>query len=177
MTTWTWDDVNTALQQGTVAQSIQWDENYGSMENPEESKVVGQMRYAPVPSYGDPVSHYGGSSLGIPTSSKNKEAAFLFIQWATSKDIQLRGVGKGSSPTRMSVYTVQELRDKYPSFAATDEAAATTGWRPRIPEWDDMVETLALEINSVVAGAKDVKSALDTSAAKVDELLKSGGYK
>jgi ABC-type glycerol-3-phosphate transport system substrate-binding protein len=85
---------------------------------------------------------------------------------ATSTDIQLRGVGKGSSPTRMSVYTVQELRDKYPSFAAPDEAAATTGWRPRIPEWDDMVETLALEINSVVAGAKDVKSALDASAAK-----------
>jgi len=177
VTTWTWDDVNTALQQGTVAQSIQWDENYGSMENPEESKVVGQMRYAPVPSYGAPVSHYGGSSLGIPTSSKNKEAAFLFIQWATSKDIQLRGVGKGSSPTRKSIYAIQELREKYPSFAATDEAAATTGWRPRIPEWDDMVETLALEINSVIAGAKDVKSALDISAAKVDELLKSGGYK
>jgi hypothetical protein len=40
-----------------------------------------------------------------------------------------------------------------------------------------MVETLALEINSVIAGAKDVKSALDTSAARVEELLKTGGYK
>lgn len=180
VTTWTWDDVNTALQQGIVAQTIQWDENYGSMEDPEESKVVGQMRYAPVPTAradGKPVSHYGGSSLGIPVSSKNKEAAFLFIQWATSYDVQLRGVGKGSSPTRRSIYQIPELRAKYPSFEATDAAAETTFWRPRIPEWDDMVEVLALELNSVVAGAKDVKEALATSAAKIEEILVKGGYK
>jgi multiple sugar transport system substrate-binding protein len=180
VTTWTWDDVNTALQQGRVAQAIQWDENYGSMEDPEESLVVGQMRYAPVPTAradGKPVSHYGGSSLGIPTSSKNKEAAFLFIQWATSYDIQLRGVGKGSSPTRRSIYQIPELREKYPSFVATDAAAETTFWRPRIPEWDGMVEVLALELNSVIAGAKDVKEALDASAAEIDKILQEGGYK
>jgi multiple sugar transport system substrate-binding protein len=150
------------------------------MEDPEESKVVGQMRYAPVPTAradGKPVSHYGGSSLGIPVSSKNKEAAFLFIQWATSYDVQLRGVGKGSSPTRRSIYQIPELRAKYPSFEATDAAAETTFWRPRIPEWDEMVEVLALELNSVVAGAKDVKEALATSAAKIEEILVKGGYK
>lgn len=177
VTTWTWDDVNTALQQGRVAQSVQWDENYGSMEDPEESAVVGQMRYAPVPSYGDPVSHYGGSSLGIPTSSKNKEAAFLFIQWATSYDVQLRGVGKGSSPTRRSIYQIPELREKYPSFVATDAAADTTGWRPRIPEWDAMVEALALELNSVIAGTKTVEEALNTSAKEIDSILTEAGYK
>jgi len=180
VTTWTWDDVNTALQQGKVAQAIQWDENYSSMEDPNESLVVGQMRYAPVPSArkdGKPVSHYGGSSLGIPTSSKHKEAAFLFIQWATSYDIQRRGVGKGASPTRRSIYQIPEFREKYPSFAVTDMLGEVTMWRPRIPEWDDMVEVLALELNSVVAGTKNAKDALDNAAKQIDEILRKGGYK
>lgn len=177
-TTWTWDGVSTALQQHIVAMSMLWDENYNAMEDPTQSKVIGEMRYGPVPSVsGKAISHYGGSSLFIPTSSKNKIAAYLFAQWATSKPVQLLGVGKGSSPTRKSVYTIPILREMYPSFIATDAAAPVTGWRPRIPEWDDMVEVMARELNAVLAADKDPKEALTTMATEIDGILKKGGYK
>jgi multiple sugar transport system substrate-binding protein len=177
-TTWTWDGVSTALQQHIVAMSMLWDENYNAMEDPAQSKVIGQMRYGPVPSVsGKAISHYGGSSLFIPTSSKNKIPAYLFAQWATSKPAQLLGVGKGASPTRKSIYRIPVLREMYPSFIATDAAAPVTGWRPRIPEWDDMVEVMARELNAVLAAEKDPKEALKVMATEIDNILKQGGYK
>jgi multiple sugar transport system substrate-binding protein len=148
------------------------------MEVPDQSKVVGQMRYGPVPSVsGKAISHYGGSSLFIPTSSKNKTPAYLFAQWATSRSVQLLGVGKGASPTRKSIYRIPVLREMYPSFSATDAAAPVTGWRPRIPEWDDMVEVMARELNAVLAADKDPQEALKVMAAEIDNLLQQGGYK
>jgi len=177
-TTWTWDQVCTALQQHIVAMSMLWDENYGAMEDPTQSKVVGQIRYGPVPSYTEkPISHYGGSSLFIPASSKKKIAAYLFSQWATSKPVQLLGVGKGASPTRRSIYTIPILRKMYPSFVATDKAAPVTGWRPRIPEWDDMAEIMARELNAVLAANKDPEAALKVVATEIDKILTEAGYK
>ncbi|MCD6574321.1 sugar ABC transporter substrate-binding protein [Candidatus Aerophobetes bacterium] len=177
-TTWTWDQVCTALQQHIVAMSMLWDENYGAMEDPTQSKVVGQIRYGPVPSYTEkPISHYGGSSLFIPASSKKKIAAYLFSQWATSKPVQLLGVGKGASPTRRSIYTIPILRKMYPSFVATDKAAPVTGWRPRIPEWDDMAEIMARELNAVLAANKDPEAALKVMATEIDKILTEAGYK
>lgn len=177
-TTWTWDQVCTGLQQHIVAMSMLWDENYGAMEDSTQSRVIGQMRYGPVPSItGKAISHYGGSSLFIPTSSKKKIPAYLFAQWATSKSVQLLGVGKGASPTRRSIYTIPILRKMYPSFIATDAAAPVTGWRPRIPEWDDMVEIMARELNAVLAADKDPEAALKVMAAEIDKILTEAGYK
>ncbi len=177
-TTWTWDGVSTALQQHIVAMSMLWDENYNAMEDPAQSKVIGQMRYGPVPSVsGKAISHYGGSSLFIPTSSKKKIPAYLFAQWATSRPVQLLGVGKGASPTRKSIYRIPVLREMYPSFIATDAAAPVTGWRPRIPEWDDMVEVMARELNAVLAADKDPSAALNVMASEIAQILEKGGYK
>jgi ABC-type glycerol-3-phosphate transport system substrate-binding protein len=115
--------------------------------------------------------------LFIPTSSNKKIPAYLFSQWATSKPVQLLGVGKGASPTRRSIYSIPVLRQKYPSFIATDAAAPVTGWRPRIPEWNDMVEVMARELNAVLAANKDPKEAVKVMATEIDAILKKGGYK
>ena len=40
-----------------------------------------------------------------------------------------------------------------------------------------MVEALALELNSVIAGTKTVEEALNTSAKEIDSILTEAGYK
>ncbi len=176
-TDWTWDEVTLGLKNNVIGMSMLWDERYGEMEDV-TSKVVGNMRYGTVPSIsGKPISHYGGSSLFIAASSTKKEAAYLFSQWATSYPVQLLGVGKGSSPTRKSIYRITELRKKYPSFIATDAAAPTTGMRPRIPEWDEMVEIIAKEVNLVLKDKITPKEALKIMNKKINDVLKKAGYK
>ncbi|MFC7165050.1 extracellular solute-binding protein [Halospeciosus flavus] len=56
---------------------------------------------------------YGGSGIGINkfASDAEKKAAWKFITWATSPEIQLRILKKtGGTPTRNSVYNMEEVK-------------------------------------------------------------------
>ena len=106
---WYWADTANAFRNGEIAMMPNWDENSTYIEN-EESKVRGKVGYAILP-YGDKRSAniYGGSGIGINkyTSELKKQAAWLYITWAASIDMQL-GIlvhpEGGSLPTRKSAY-------------------------------------------------------------------------
>ena len=50
-------------------------------------------------------------------------------------------------------------------------------WRPvQFPEWPQIGDTISIEIQSVLAGQKDLDPALDTAAKKVEEIMKEAGY-
>ena len=52
--------------------------------------------------------------LGITTSSKNKMAAWLFIQWVTSRNIALEMAVKYGTPGRASTWADPAFQAKYP---------------------------------------------------------------
>src|SRR5918993_277928 len=70
------------------------------------------------------------SSLAVSADSQNKEAAYFFIQWLTSPTISLQRVMLPYAlrdPYRMSHYSSQENRDRWPNAGAyldTLQAAA-----------------------------------------------------
>lgn len=107
---WNWTDSAKAFKNGEIAMMPNWDENYTYMEYDSDSKVSGKVGYSILP-YGDERSAniYGGSGIGINkyATDSEKEAAWLFITWATSKNMQqkvLRHPDGGSLPTRKSAY-------------------------------------------------------------------------
>ncbi len=107
---WNWADAAAAFRNGEIAMMANWDENYTYLEDNILSKVAGKVGYAILP-YGDVKSGnlYGGSGIGINkyASETEKEAAWLYIVWATSKEMQLKVFKHkegGSLPTRKSVY-------------------------------------------------------------------------
>ncbi|MTI61704.1 MAG: extracellular solute-binding protein [Firmicutes bacterium] len=114
---WNWTDTANAFRNGEIAMMVNWDENSTYIEN-EQSKVRGKVGYAILPS-GDERSAniYGGSGIGINKyiSKKEKEAAWLYIVWATSKNMQLKILKHpegGSMPIRKSAYkSDNEIRE------------------------------------------------------------------
>jgi len=74
-------------------------------ENPDKSKVVGKVGYLPVPrtESGHGTTHWGWG-ISITENSKVKEAAWLFIQWATSPDIELITAPNTYGPVRESTW-------------------------------------------------------------------------
>lgn len=107
---WNWTDSANAFRNGEIAMMPNWDENYTYMEDQIHSKVAGKVGYCIMP-YGDEKSAnlFGGSGIGINkyATGIEKEAAWLFITWATSKDMQLKVLKHpegGSLPTRKSAY-------------------------------------------------------------------------
>ena len=99
----------------------------GTVEGKTTSTVVGKTGYVPAPMTEDhrtPGWLYSWS-LGIPVTSPNKQAAWRFISWATSKAyIKLVGskLGWANLPpgSRLSTYAIPQYRQAAKAFAPAD---------------------------------------------------------
>lgn len=125
---WNWTETVNAFRNGKIAMMPNWDENSTYLEN-EQSKVKGKVGYSILP-YGDERSAniYGGSGIGINkyTTERKKQAAWLYIVWATSKNMQLEILKHpegGTLPTRKSAYTDNVVQDylKNPNIKSTKD--------------------------------------------------------
>ncbi|MCM3270845.1 ABC transporter substrate-binding protein [Paenibacillus elgii] len=176
-----WDQVQLAVQQGTVAMAIDATNFAARLENPENSKVVGKMGYAFVPK-GPNGSSPSSATRGfaIPKTSKNKEAAFQFIQWALSEKIQTKTALEGlrADTTRVSVWNNEEYKKKF-NFdngnwikVAVDSMNQADGeYRPRIPQWKQMGDGLGIAVSSVLSGVS-AKEALDKAQKDIEKYFK-----
>ncbi|MGB8450777.1 MAG: extracellular solute-binding protein [Anaerocolumna sp.] len=115
---WNWSDSANAFRNGEIAMMANWDENYTYVEDATLSKVAGKVGYSILP-YGDTKrgNIYGGSGIGINkyASDIEKKAAWLYIVWATSKDMQIKVLKHpdgGSLPTRKSAYEDLKIGDQ-----------------------------------------------------------------
>lgn len=103
---YTWDEVANAFATGEVAMMINWDENISAVEN---SYLAGKVSYSILPKGTlRSANIYGGSGIGINSYSDNKKklAAWMFIVWATSPEVQLKSFTNkdgGTLPTRTAL--------------------------------------------------------------------------
>ncbi|MEK0085757.1 ABC transporter substrate-binding protein [Benzoatithermus flavus] len=107
-----WNECQSAFLQGRIGM---WLDGVGfapPLEDPKKSRVVGKVGYGIVPK--GPVAQASatfGDGIGVAAASRNKEAAFLFCQWAVSKTLQADLLQTGSGvPFRKSVIDDPEVR-------------------------------------------------------------------
>jgi len=86
---YTWDEKQASQQSSLVAMAIQWDDASFAVEDPEQSNASGKIQYSGVPIGKEKMTQIEGWSYFIPKSSKKPELAWLFIQWAMGKDVQI----------------------------------------------------------------------------------------
>lgn len=153
----------------------------GSVESPDLSDVAGHVGYAHAPVNKTEESGWMFSwNLAVPESSQNKDAAWEFMNWATSKDyISLVGEELGWSRvppgSRQSTYEIPEYQDEAGAFAgltkdimlAVDPAHPGVDDQPwvgiqyvTIPEFQDVGNQVSQDIAEVFAGRSSVEDAL-----------------
>ena len=170
VTSVTWDEQTTQIQQGIAAMAIAFNDCAPAYEDPDGSVVAGKMGYAKLPVKEKDAAHYGAWSYFIPTDSKNPEAAYIFLEWFNTPKVQKQIALDGGFPNLTSVYEDPEL-DKIPYWEASKEVYAISTTRPRIPEWNSMNEALMLQLSNVLAGKAESKAALDAVAKEYEKLL------
>jgi sorbitol/mannitol transport system substrate-binding protein len=174
----------TEYTQGRAAMWYDATSAAGTIEDPASSREVGKTGYVWAP-----VMHTAHSgwlyswSLGIPSTSPNKQAAWRFISWATSRAyIRLVGqkLGWANLPpgSRLSTYAIPQYRDAAKAFAqltlesieAADQLHPTIKPVPYtgiqfldIPEFQDLGTRVSQQITAAIAGQESVRSALTTS--------------
>lgn len=166
----TWDEQTTEMQQGIAAMAVIFNDCVPAIENPEASLVVGKMGYGAIPVGEKPAAHYGAWSYFIPTTSPNPEAAWVFLQWFNTPEVQKSLALDGAFPNLESTYSDPEL-NTLPYWKATMEAYEISTTRPRIPEWNEMNEELMLQISRVLADEVDPQTALDNAQKLFEDLL------
>jgi multiple sugar transport system substrate-binding protein len=106
-----WNECQTTFMQGRAAM---WWDGIGfsaPLLDKTKSKIVEKVGFAPVPA--GPKAHYCATyieGIGIPALARNKKAAWLFLQWATGKELLGEVLRTGSgTPARLSVYAREDI--------------------------------------------------------------------
>lgn len=196
VTTWDWSAEADAFMQGHAGIYISWGEFFPAFDDPSKSKIVGLAESAPVPkelalrkknvdtSFDETpgMSHQGGSGLAVSKYSKNREAAWIFLQWATSSDVSTRGslLGGGASPIRKSNFEDPRVRANQKVMAGTtrhfpvqeDAILHRMGTEPHFPNWASLaVDSFAVELGKMTTGQQDIKTTLDNMAAATRQAI------
>ncbi|MFE0756545.1 ABC transporter substrate-binding protein [Inquilinus sp. NPDC058860] len=107
-----WNECQSAFLQGKIGM---WLDGVGfakPLEDPKLSRVVGKTGYGVMPKGPKAqASATFGDGIGVAEGSENKEAAFLFCQWAVSRTVQADLLQSGSGvPFRSSILEDAEVR-------------------------------------------------------------------
>jgi multiple sugar transport system substrate-binding protein len=144
-----------------------------------KSKVVGKVAYALVPQRNG--EHAGSFIKYTSADSKNKEAAYLFTQWATSPSISLQRVQLPYTlrdPYRISHYKSKEYASRWPAakqyLKTLAEAANYSVLDPVMTGAADYANALDRTMTAIYAG-QDIQGALDDAAKEWDAITKRLG--
>lgn len=185
-----WQECLSLMTQGKAGMFYDATSFGGSLETPSQSKIAGNVGYA----YAPTKATANGSrwlwawSLGLVNSSRNKDAAFKFITWATSSQyLTLAGqtFGWTNVPpgTRNSIYQNPNYQKAAPFAQITLNSINTaTPDQPTlnpvpyhgiqyvgIPQFQAVGQQISEIISSVIAGKTTVSAALQ----QADQLLAS----
>src|SRR5215218_9407145 len=187
---WNWPDIADAFSQGTVASYIDAHSSASVVNNPEKSKVIGKVAYARWPKgpSGKRVTSIWnwGFPINAAQSDKKKKATWLFIQWAASAETQARTAHRFAGPTkrsgvnRTSIWKDPEYVKLMNGFGdnfveatmATLQGDTDVDWRPRVPQWPAIGDTMATAIQSALSGQATIKAALDDAQRRVEPMMR-----
>lgn len=176
--TFNFAEAGAAFLQGTTAMFLDTTVFAGSVDNPDKSKIVGKVGWAPHPMGVRRGSQTGGFGIGIPKNAQNKEAAFLLMQWLTSKKADKMVALEGGNPSRYSTHADADVNAKFPHMAVFGEALkdADPDWRPIIPVWGKINADLGTELSKVLTEDLDIQTALDGVAERARAIMEEAGY-
>ncbi len=173
------DEMKNAFLQGRAAMFLDSIAVAGEADDAAKSRVVGNVGWALHPAGVRRGSQTGGFGIAIPNNASNPEAAFMLMQWLTSK-AQDRAIGaEGGSPSRFSTYRDADLNKRFPHYATFAEALkhADPDWRPIIAEWNELnAPIFGTALGEIVTGKKPAKAALEEIVPRVKAVMERGGY-
>jgi multiple sugar transport system substrate-binding protein len=176
-----WYHVLNDFIQGRTAMAIDSSVLARDISDPAKSRVAKQAEFAAFPHVAGraPVPFMSHWQACINSKSRNKRAAFLFLQWATSKPTSLQTAAVGLATTRLSAWSSEAFKKTFGPQAA---AAALTNLQNADvdrakailfhPQSRPIQDAFMIGVNEVVSGAKSAKSAMTAAAEKANAAIR-----
>jgi len=196
-TSWDWSGQGDAAAQGLCGVLINWGEFFPVYDNPETSKVSGLFDVASLPQETElrtvedtafdevpGIGHQGGSCLALSRYSQIQDAAWVFLQWATSPETILAAAAQSNSPVRTSTYEAEETKAREVVGVGTTRHFPITletiqermGTEPHFPSWAPISGTggpIPTELGLMTTGQQDIQTTLDNMATIINDAVAS----
>ena len=169
---WAFDEAFRSVSSGQAASMVGYNWNLPALNDPAgaSGERAGQFALAPIPGG---KSALGSWSWAIPANSATPDAAWAFISWITSPEIDAQRVAEGGAVIRESSLTNEMvLADGYGAdyYEAVGEILADAAPLSQGPGGEEMIQAVGTELNEAVAGSKSVADALRDAQAAVERI-------
>ncbi|MFV0427387.1 MAG: ABC transporter substrate-binding protein [Beutenbergiaceae bacterium] len=167
---WAQDETIRSLSTGGAASIVGYNWLLGSLNEEGSGEFAGQFRLAPMP--GDRGS-LGTWSWAVPSNSASADAAWTFVEWVTSPEIDRQRVIAGGAPIRVS--TVQDPEVQEQGLGAEYYEAVDVILNNAVPFADganseQLVQEVGTQLNEAVIGSKTIEQALADAQAVAEEI-------
>lgn len=161
-----------------VAFNTNWTFQYGFLNDPSVSNVVGEAEMGLIPvseSVYDPEKYYtatvsGFQGLAIPRNSGNKNEAWKFIRFVTSPIVQQAYLKE--MPVWKSVQDNPWVRTVDPVMDIKAQEIAASHHRPKVAQYQEVSSILQRYIHLALEGKMSPKEALDEAVVRIDKVMK-----
>jgi ABC-type glycerol-3-phosphate transport system substrate-binding protein len=178
--TWEWDEITAGGQNDRYAMAIMHAPYAAALDDPKASKTVGKWGWSQMPGAHRPEqgrSWILGWSMSVPSSSRNREWAARFVQYACARQPMLKSMQGGNLPPRASVLSDPAISAQFP-WAPMGSLALERAWQvPGDEAWDALESRLRTGISVVLLGQATAKQSLDQVADDWLRTLRRAGLR
>lgn len=173
----TWDEQVGQYILGNVFMYDSWTDTFPYIEDATQSKVAGLNGYFRPDVWGEGGRAAEGVFKGIAVleGSKNKEAAYLFIQYIQSPEVQKKYQLQGGTSSNLTVLKDPEIYDKTPYIPTIVEMLQDPTALEPVVGWPWLWESYELfsnEINMTAADQKTPENALIDIQKAAEDIAK-----
>jgi len=164
-----------AFISGNAAFNTNWTFVYGKMNDPSSSKIVGQGQVTTFPvdsGTNQPSASVSGfQGLAIMANSKHQDAAWKWIQFATSKEIQAQHLDE--MPIWTSVQKSPEALKANPAINVYTENLDNVYNRPLVPDYMQVSTIIQKYVHAVLAQEMSPQAGADAMVKDIKALNNS----
>ncbi|MDA8238123.1 MAG: extracellular solute-binding protein [Chloroflexi bacterium] len=168
------EDVRNTFSAGGAAFALNWTYMYNLANDPQQSKVAGQVGVVASPGMGGVQTSgvNGGMGIAVTSSSKHPDEAVAYALWMASKPMQDK-FAQLSLPMWKSSFQDAAITKTAPElFAAANVEFTNLVMRPVVPYYTALSSALQVALQEALTGKKPAAQALGDVAAKLPEIQK-----
>lgn len=167
---WAFDEAFRSVSTGASAAMVSYNWNLPALNSPDAGDLAGDFKLATMPG-GKQV--LGSWTWAIPSNSAEPDAAWAFVSWITSKEVDVQRVIAGGAAIRESTLQNDSVlaegfgADYYDAIIAilSDAAPLSEG-----AGGEEMIQAVGTELSEAVAGTKSVEEALKAANDAINSI-------
>lgn len=166
-------DNHTLFMQGKLAMTENWPYMFPMANDPTQSQVAGKFWFTP--SFGNVKRTWELSQFAwiVPKASKNKDQAFQFLNWLTSRDMLINASLAESVPSdRKSLMNAPEFAS-HKEFPVVVQAISMARPEPQHPKWPQMRDIIIDEWQFGLLQTKTPQQAMSDCATRLQAIVGS----